>query len=787
MKVAVVASTLAESGIEAQTTFGMEATSEAFRILSSGLYSDKISAVLREVSCNALDAHVVAGTPDLPIEVQLPTLLDHTLRIRDYGPGLDEQQMIDTYTRYFKSDKRDSNDLIGGKGLGSKSPFCYTDSFNVTVAQNGEKRLYVAHIGEQGVPVLSLMGRTSADADWPHGLEVSFPVKPKDITEFHTKAALIFRWFRVLPRIIGGVAAERVAVVLEGETFAIATTASSGCCLLMGNVAYPLHPGAGSGLSQSAALHLLTSGLILKAPIGAVSPTASREGLEYSPADRVAIRRLLSGAMQELREMLKSLALHEEATEWQTCRTIRSRISAAEARPLNNPLVVDWLFDGGSEPPEILDKIKKRLLSWGIRVPAEIGSSGTTRVFAYGHHHGKDRPLSRTEIHKGETAINPGLPLELKYSADAFIVVMDAPAADQRIRNKFRAMGEAWKAAVVIGVFGPDARAEAMRISGILEGIEVLSASSWPAPAKPENGSGAKGSASKCDAIKHYTKVIREVDRPEGRGYLKLAKACDGFDQALLDERGRYYVIARDVRPAFSEFMNRTSAPGRYITAKMLDVVWTVYEEARCQGVDLPVIDGVLVLANAQPCRSLEKDGWKDLVSVLRERLLANRERLVEGFFDGINLWSKHENPCVWYGMDRFGAAAVLADLDTSSQAWKACEPVVSARPAFARWVEEFRALKEGTRGIGPESVRRQVVLREGLNEALPFLGQLHSARMGYAELTGEERMESRRFPMLALLDKTWFKHVLCHDAEAEPLHRTVFMLQAALSVEVEG
>ena len=38
MKVAVVASTLAESGIEAQTTFGMEATSEAFRILSSGLY-----------------------------------------------------------------------------------------------------------------------------------------------------------------------------------------------------------------------------------------------------------------------------------------------------------------------------------------------------------------------------------------------------------------------------------------------------------------------------------------------------------------------------------------------------------------------------------------------------------------------------------------------------------------------------------------------------------------------------------------------------------------------------
>ena len=38
MKVAVVISTLAESGIEEQTTFGMEATSERFRILTSGLY-----------------------------------------------------------------------------------------------------------------------------------------------------------------------------------------------------------------------------------------------------------------------------------------------------------------------------------------------------------------------------------------------------------------------------------------------------------------------------------------------------------------------------------------------------------------------------------------------------------------------------------------------------------------------------------------------------------------------------------------------------------------------------
>ena len=38
--------------------FRIEASSKAFEILANNLYKDKILAVVRELSCNAFDAHV---------------------------------------------------------------------------------------------------------------------------------------------------------------------------------------------------------------------------------------------------------------------------------------------------------------------------------------------------------------------------------------------------------------------------------------------------------------------------------------------------------------------------------------------------------------------------------------------------------------------------------------------------------------------------------------------------------------------------------------------------------
>jgi len=64
--------------------FRIRNSAKAFNILSSGLYANKIKAIIRELSCNAIDSHTAAGTTQ-PFEVHLPTTLEPWFSIRDFG------------------------------------------------------------------------------------------------------------------------------------------------------------------------------------------------------------------------------------------------------------------------------------------------------------------------------------------------------------------------------------------------------------------------------------------------------------------------------------------------------------------------------------------------------------------------------------------------------------------------------------------------------------------------------------------------------------------------------
>ena len=89
-----------------------------FNVLRNQLYSDKILAVIREYSCNAVDAHVEVGDADKPIEVTLPNPLSLEFKVRDYGRGLNEREIGEIYAMYGESTKRGTNEQIGQLGLG---------------------------------------------------------------------------------------------------------------------------------------------------------------------------------------------------------------------------------------------------------------------------------------------------------------------------------------------------------------------------------------------------------------------------------------------------------------------------------------------------------------------------------------------------------------------------------------------------------------------------------------------------------------------------------------------
>ena len=178
--------------------FKIQASSKAFDILSSNIYQYKVRAVVREISCNAVDAHTAAGNPD-PIKVHLPTALEPHFSVRDFGIGLSDEDVREIFTTYFCSTKTSSNDFVGALGLGSKSPFCLVDSFTVTSFYNGAKSLYSCYRDEHGEPQVALL--TVEDTDEFNGLEISMAIEDRHIDEFVQEAEHVYFYFDTIPNI----------------------------------------------------------------------------------------------------------------------------------------------------------------------------------------------------------------------------------------------------------------------------------------------------------------------------------------------------------------------------------------------------------------------------------------------------------------------------------------------------------------------------------------------------------------------------------------------------------
>ena len=182
-----------------QKSFNIIANDKMFSILSSKIYTDKIMAVIRELSTNAYDAHVLANN-EKPFDVKLPDYSNGQFYIRDYGNGLNEQQICDLYTTYGYSDKSDSNEYIGCLGLGSKSPFAFTDSFVVTSYQDNYKKVYTCFM-DNGVPKICKFDQ--GEVIQQNGLKISFQVDKSHVALFQKKAEQFYSWFLMKPKMVG--------------------------------------------------------------------------------------------------------------------------------------------------------------------------------------------------------------------------------------------------------------------------------------------------------------------------------------------------------------------------------------------------------------------------------------------------------------------------------------------------------------------------------------------------------------------------------------------------------
>ena len=138
-------------------------------MLSTGFYANPHRAMIQETMFNAWDAHRMGKCQDTPIDIYITEHNGFT--VRDYGPGIPDDLMEDVYCTYAASTKHDDADMTGGFGLGSKSPWSYTESFTVTSHNNGVKTMY-------------LMSRVSDEAEGKPGMTtlMSFATEETGLT-----------------------------------------------------------------------------------------------------------------------------------------------------------------------------------------------------------------------------------------------------------------------------------------------------------------------------------------------------------------------------------------------------------------------------------------------------------------------------------------------------------------------------------------------------------------------------------------------------------------------------
>lgn len=273
--------------------FKIQASSKAFDILSSNIYTHKVRAVIREISCNAVDSHTAAGNPD-PIKVHLPTKLEPYFAVRDFGTGLSDEDVREIFTTYFCSTKTSSNDFVGALGLGSKSPFCLVDSFTVTSFFNGTKNLYSCYRDENGEPQVALL--TSEDTSEPNGVEVSMSIEDKHIEEFAMEAEHVYFYFNQMPNInkqsvVDAINTRKSKIVINTDDVCVERWHGwNGLNAVMGGVCYEI-PSSISTLNISG---------YIKFEMGEISFDAGRESLSLDDKTVNAIKNKSEKIKEEL-------------------------------------------------------------------------------------------------------------------------------------------------------------------------------------------------------------------------------------------------------------------------------------------------------------------------------------------------------------------------------------------------------------------------------------------------------------------------------------------------------
>lgn len=149
-------------------------------------YKYKIRTSLQELISNAQDAQVEAGNADSKLKITIPTKLEPTFKLRDYGTGMTPEVINKIYCNMGASGSSHTNDKKGGFGIGGKSPLGFCDQYNIKTYVNGTFWYYAVYKNESNGINVDLVH--SGDTTEENGTEIIIPSTRDQIEQFKNGA-----------------------------------------------------------------------------------------------------------------------------------------------------------------------------------------------------------------------------------------------------------------------------------------------------------------------------------------------------------------------------------------------------------------------------------------------------------------------------------------------------------------------------------------------------------------------------------------------------------------------
>lgn len=301
------------------TSFKVNISPVLFDVLTRSLYSDPQMAIVRELLTNAYDSHVMANNTQTPISIHIPSYLDHSFRIRDYGTGLAEEDIMSLYVTLFESTKSNSNDLTGCFGLGSKTPLSYTSSFTVNSYYGLMKKTYLV-FKKDGLP--EILKIKEEESNEHTGLEIIIPTEGNNQDhdrEFHDKLVYYLKFVpEVLVAFEGNIKIDREYPAYSNNFVKLYNKDSyhkGKVFIKQGQNVFKVDYGRYQVNDVITNLFNHNYDIITEVPIGTLGITPSRETLSDDLTNNTKITLMLQQLETRLNNILYDKEFHKEIEE----------------------------------------------------------------------------------------------------------------------------------------------------------------------------------------------------------------------------------------------------------------------------------------------------------------------------------------------------------------------------------------------------------------------------------------------------------------------------------------